>query len=274
MNYIDIHGHINFDDYDADRSEVIKRAQEAGVGMILVGTDLESSKKVVELANAHGDMWAIIGQHPTEKAVFDYEKFLELAQNTKVVGIGECGLDYFHSKPEDITLQKENFLAHIRLANEVNKPLMLHIREAKKLRPTLRGLPSVSVSADLPNVPTGAYQEAVQILKEHAKVHANFHFFAGNIEDVKAGLEIGASFSFTGVLTFTKDYDEVVRMIPLESIMSETDCPFVAPAPYRGKRNEPSYVIETVKATARLKGLNEDVVAAQLVTNAKRFFCI
>lgn len=245
----------------------MRRAKEAGVGIVIVGTDLEQSKKAVEIANAHDGVWAIIGEHPTENAVFDYESFLELAQNKKVVGIGECGLDYFHSKPEEMVQQRENFLEQIRLANEVGKPLMLHIRERKGAK---NGA-DIANSALGANIPiSGAYQEAIQILKTHAKVPANFHFFAGNITDVNAALEIDATFSFTGVITFTEDYDDVIRSIPLENIMSETDCPFVAPVPYRGKRCEPSYVVETVKAIARIKGEDEAVVAEQLRENVRR----
>ncbi len=256
MKYFDIHGHINFKDFDTDRDAVITRAREAGVGMIVVGTDLESSRQAIALAEANENIYAIIGEHPTDNAVFDYEKFLELAQNKKVIGIGECGLDYFHSKPEELAQQKENFLEQIRLANEAGKPLMLHIRERKGSKDS--------------SVEGGAYQEAIQIIKKHAKVPVNFHFFAGNIADVQAALEIEATFSFTGLVTFTKDYDEIIRAIPLENIMSETDCPFVAPAPYRGKRCEPGYVVETIKAIARIKGEEQGVVAEQLRENVRR----
>ena len=112
------------------------------------------------------------------------------------------------------------------------------------------------------------------MLLDYAKVRANFHFFAGNLDDVRAALEINATFSFTGVLTFAKNYEEVVREIPLDRIMSETDCPYVSPAPYRGKRNEPGYVVEVVKAIARIKGEDEGKVAEQLMENVQSFFAI
>ncbi len=276
MNYIDIHGHVSFAAYDSDREAVIKRAQDAGVGMITVGTDLASSKKAIELAETHENMWATIGLHPVyvgeshhdpletgndpegnrPAEEFDLEAFKILAAHPKVVAIGECGLDYFHSKPEDIAKQRELFIQHIHLANEAGKPLMLHVRNG-----LIAGQPS-------------AYQEAVAILKEHAKVRSNFHFFAGNLDDVKAGLEIDATFSFTGVVTFAKNYIEIVMAIPLIHIMSETDCPYVAPAPFRGKRNEPAYVIEVVKSIAKIRGETEETVAAQLVKNAGNFFSL
>ena len=235
MKYIDIHGHINFPEYDADREEVIKRAHEAGVGIIVVGTDLESSKKCVELAEKHEEMWAIVGMHPTEatpivevhsskrvdlrksmseRVTFDVEAFQTLAMNPKVVAIGECGLDFFHSKLEDVAYQKEVFIKHIEVANSVNKPLMLHVRNSHSS--------------------TNAYQEALAILKDYAKVPANFHFFAGKMQDMKDVFDAWCSISFTGVVTFAHHYDELVRSAPLEKIMTETDCPFVAPLSHRG----------------------------------------
>jgi len=259
MRYIDIHGHINFPDYDGDRETVFVRAKEAGVGMIIIGTDLESSRKAIELAEHHDNVWATVGIHPTDNTHgFDHDSFKELAIHPKVVAIGECGLDYFHSKSMsgehiDIGAQRELFLKHIVLANEVNKPLMLHIRN---------GLANQA----------SAYQEAVAILKQHAKVRANFHFFAGTREDADAILDIGGMVSFTGVITFSRDYDGIVKHIPLENIMSETDCPFVSPIPYRGKRNEPVYVVEVVKSLANIRGDGETAVAKQLVDNATKFF--
>lgn len=289
MKYFDIHGHLNFAKYDGDREEAISRARELGVGMITVGTDHESSKRAVELAEKHKDIWATVGIHPTEVNATRADagvtlrsssrtphsasqsrslpgrarsvrypldggglQIAEFVDSKKVVAIGECGLDYFHSKSEDIENQKKMFEEHIVLANEVNKPLMLHIRNGK----------------------TGgnAYQEAIKILNEHAKVRANFHFFAGTIQDLKDILDMGGTVSFTGVITFTSDYDELVKYAPLGQIMSETDCPFVAPTPHRGKRNEPVFVVETVKAMARIRGGEEAEVAEQLARNATEFF--
>ena len=267
MKYIDIHGHVADSDYDADREVVIKRANDAGVAMIAIGTDLESSKRAVELAEHHENIWATIGVHPTESMSgheshatdFDYATVKKLAEHPKVVAIGECGLEYFHPKDtpalsaENIEAQRELFLKHIELANEVRKPLMLHIR-----------------NGDSHN----AYQEAVAILKEHAKVPANFHFFAGTIDDAQAILDLGGMVSFTGVITFARNYDEIVKYVPLDRMMSETDCPFVAPKPHRGERNEPAYVVEVIKTIANIRGDDEKEVADQLLENAKRFFKI
>jgi TatD DNase family protein len=272
MKYIDIHGHINFPEYDADREEVIQRAHDAGVGIITVGTGLESSQKAIELAEAHENMWAVVGIHPIDThadvAISEFAGIKELAKHRKVVAIGECGLDYFHSKPEAIPLQRELFQCHIELANEVKKPLMLHVRNGKT---NLKSVSpdSASISSVLGH---NAYQEAIEILKKHAKVRANFHFFAGTLQDAKDIIEMGNAMSFTGVLTFARNYDEIIKNVPLTHIMSETDCPFVSPTPYRGKRNEPSYVIEVVKKIAEIRGEALDVVEKQLVENARQFF--
>lgn len=274
MNYFDIHGHINFPEYDADREEVIKRAQEAGVGIITVGVGLESSRQAIELAESHENMWAIVGIHPTDThsdvADKEFEGIKELAKHPKVVAIGECGLDYFHSMPEDIPKQKDLFEQHIQLANEVGKPLMLHVRNAK---PNSKGGATTNDSAINPNE-HNAYQEAIQILKQHAKIRANFHFFAGTVQDARDIVGMGDTLSFTGVLTFARNYDEVIKNTPLTNIMSETDCPYVAPIPYRGKRCEPVHVIETVKKIAEIRGEPVEMAAAVLLGNAKKFFSI
>lgn len=269
LRYIDIHGHINFPEYDTDREEVIKRAHDSGVGIITVGTGLESSRKAIELAEAHENMWAIVGIHPIDThadvATAEFAGIKELAGHPKVVAIGECGLDYFHSKLEDIPLQKELFEKHIELANQVVKPLMLHVRNSKA---NSKGGAVSDTGASNHN----AYQEAIAILKKLAKVCANFHFFAGTIQDAKDIIEMGNTMSFTGVLTFARNYDEIVKNIPLTHIMSETDCPFVSPAPYRGKRCEPFYVIETIKKIAEIRGESIDIIEKQLVKNALSFF--
>ncbi|MDP3661399.1 MAG: TatD family hydrolase [bacterium] len=265
--YIDIHSHTNFAAFEKDREEVIKRAREAGVALINVGTQKDTSQKAVEIAEQHeSGVYAAVGLHPIHTAKsfydedelgeggkdftsrgeqFDYNYYKKLALHSKVVAIGECGLDFY--RVENL---KENqgdvFRKQIELANEVKKPLMLHIRQA--------------------------YKEAYEILKNSAKVAGNVHFFAGTVEEAKPFLNMGFSFSFTGVITFTHDYDEVVRYLPLERIMSETDCPYVAPVPHRGKRNEPAYVVEVVKKIAEIRNEDFERVRAQLIKNAVQFF--
>lgn len=276
--YIDIHSHVQFTAFDADRDEVIKRALENDTIVINVGTQIETSQKAVELANKYEkDVYAIIGLHPIHTGasyhdekelgeggkeftsrgeVFDKEAYRKLLADPKVLGMGECGLDYYRCTPETITKQKEAFVAQIELANEFQKPLMLHIRNNPE------------------NKINNAYFDALDLLKQHAKVKGDVHFFAGGLAEAKAFLDFGFTLSFTGVLTFTHDYDEVIRNIPLEMIMTETDSPYITPVPYRGKRNEPLYVREVVKRIAEIKNLPEPEVAEAIIKNAKRVFGI
>lgn len=256
FKYFDIHAHVNFPEFDTDRTEVIKRAHEAGVAMINVGTDEATSKSAVDLADQYSEgVYAIVGLHPnstcgdddhysTEK--FDVDFYRQLCKNPKVVGIGECGLDYFRSDPSLADIQKQEFIKQIHLANEINKPLMLHIREA--------------------------YDDAVEVLKAEATVPANVHFFAGTWDQAQKFLDLGHTLSFTGVITFAKQYEEVVQNTPLDRFMVETDCPYASPVPYRGKRNEPAYVVEMVAKIAQIKGLPVDLVAQTIRATTKRVF--
>ncbi|MDR3519397.1 MAG: TatD family hydrolase [Candidatus Pacebacteria bacterium] len=276
--YIDIHSHVNFKAFDEDREAVIERAFENDTWVINVGTQVDTSKAAIALAHKYKEgVYAIIGLHPIHTGasfhdekelgeeggeftsrgeVFDKNIYRELLKDEKVVAIGECGLDYYHTEKESIEKQKEAFVAQIELANEFNKPLMLHIRNNPKDK-----------SID-------AYFDSLELLKKHSKVKGDVHFFAGNMEVAKAFLDFGFTLSFTGVVTFTHDYDEVIRNTPLDMIMSETDSPYVSPVPHRGKRNEPSYVKEIVKKIAEIKNLPEKEVAQAMIANAKRVFGI
>ena len=247
MKYIDIHCHLNSKHFDLDKNEVITRAREKEVGMIIVGFDYESSEKAVKIAEENENIWASIGLHPDEgkNEKFDFDKYKKLAMNEKVVAIGECGLDYYR-EGYDKGLQKEIFIKQIEIANQVNKPLMLHIRNA--------------------------YEDALEILNKYSKVKGNVHFFAGNWEIAKKFLGLGFYLSFTGVITFARDYDEVIKNIPLDMIMTETDSPYVTPISYRGQRNEPAYVIEVAETIAKIKNENVDKVLLQLIDNARKLF--
>lgn len=267
-NYVDVHAHVNFKAYSEDRDDVIGRALAAGVHVMNVGTQQETSAFAVAMAEKYDrGVYAAVALHPIHTAAsyhdtkelgeegkaftskgekFDPDFYERLARNPKVLAIGECGLDYYRLDENTATVQKEVFIQHIEVANKVGKPLMLHIRNA--------------------------YQDAADILRQHAKVKGDVHFFAGTWEEAKLFLDMGFTLSFTGVITFTHDYDEVVRNTPLDMILSETDCPYITPTPFRGERNEPIHVREVVKAIARIKELDEQVVAKQIVANAKRVF--
>lgn len=252
---VDIHAHLQFRLFDVDREEVIKRTLEGGAGVINIGVDLEDSKKAIALAEAHEGFWATVGLHPTDtpNEDFNYDEFKKLAQHPKVVAIGECGLDYYRvegigDREKVVEKQKEVFIKHIELAIEVGKPLMLHLRSA--------------------------YEDAIEILKMYPAARGNAHFFAGTWEQAKQLFDMGYTISFDGPITFARDYDEIIKNSPLDMLMAETDAPFAAPVPYRGKRNEPLYVREVIKKIAELKGLPYDEVAAATTATAKRVFSL
>ena len=248
--YFDIHSHLNFSDYNEDLDEVVQRLKDTETHTIVVGTDFESSRKAVELADKYEEIYACIGVHPVDdsKIIFEPEKFEELVKHPKMVAIGECGLDFYHVKKEkDYERQKKLFIDQIDFAVAHNKPLMIHARDA--------------------------YNEILEILEQlkkkyKNKLRGNVHFFTGEIDVAKRFFEIGFTISFTGVITFVRDYDEVINSAPIDMIMSETDAPFVTPDPYRGKRNEPIFVNEVVKRIAVVKGEDEEKVRATLVNNA------
>ena len=273
--YIDIHSHLNFTTFDADRDEVIKRALSNDTWVINVGTQIDTSKKAIEIANQYKKgVYAIVGLHPIHTGasfhdkqelgdegqeftsrgeVFDKDIYRELLKDKKVIGIGECGLDYYRTEPESIEKQKKTFIEQIELANEFNKPLMLHIRDA--------------------------YTDALTLLKEYAKVKGVVHFFTGTLEEAKGFSDFGFLISFTGAITFPLkkngtgcDYNEIIKNMPLNMILTDTDSPYVVPVPYRGKRNEPVYVREIVKKIAEIKNFPEPEVAQAIIANAKRVF--
>ncbi len=208
----------------------------------------------VELADGK-TLFAAVGLHPNDKPKEGYDDgyYRKLTEDPNVVAIGECGLDYFRpEEPEnEKARQKEVFDKHIQLALDTDKPLMIHARPSKG-------------SMD-------AYLDAIDMLKGK-NVRGNMHFYVGDVETTTKFLELGFTFSFTAVLTFTHDYDEVVKYLPLENILSETDAPYVAPAPNRGKRNDPLAVREVVKAVASIRGEEEEVVREALLGNAIRAF--
>ncbi|MEK7175970.1 MAG: TatD family hydrolase [Patescibacteria group bacterium] len=243
--YFDVHSHLNFPDYDADREEVIQRLRDTGTHTIVVGTDFESSKRAVELADKYEEIYACIGIHPVDKKSenFEVSKFESLIKHPKVVAIGECGMDFHHAeKDKDYERQKKLFLDQINFAATHNKPLMIHARDA--------------------------YKEILEILEQFKDLKGNAHFFAGDWQTAQRFFALNFTVSFTGVITFTSNYDEVIKYAPLDRILSKTDAPYASPVPYRGKRNEPSYVNSVVKRIAEIRGEEFETVRAELVNNA------
>jgi TatD DNase family protein len=256
MKIIDTHSHYNLQQFDEDREAAIVRMKEAQVGTICVGVDLETSKLAVSIAAENSEIWACVGQHPTEwLQEFDATEFADLAHGKNVVAIGECGLDYFRSEDkEHAAEQVVLFRRQIELAIESDLPLMLHIRpEAGTMN---------------------AYEDALDILEEYKipAMRGTAHFFAGDQSIAQRFLDLGFYISFSGVITFVKEYQPVVAFVPLDRILSETDAPFAAPMPYRGKRNEPAYVAEIVKKIAEIKSLPLKQVEATLLSNARALF--
>lgn len=276
--YFDIHSHVNFTAFDDDRDAVIKRAFENGVHMINVGTQKETSESAVQFAQQFNEgMYATVGLHPIhaggstyhdkneltkgefekQNVSWDYDSYKTLAQDKKVLAIGECGLDYYRIDPSTLAeqakdIQKKVFREQISLANELNKPLMLHVRGER--------------GDDTP------YEEALEILKSDVRVGANFHFYAGSLEMGRKIWDAGFTTSFTGVITFARSYEKIIKHAPLDMIMTETDCPYAAPVPHRGKRNEPLFVVDIVKKIARIRGEDEEKVAEILVGNTMKMF--
>lgn len=271
MKFLDAHTHVQFPAYDGDRDAVLARAREAGVRMVNVGTTKKTSEAAVALARVYPDLcFATVGIHPghastseyvdeSEQAVggeetFDPVFYRKLAGEKSVVAIGECGLDYFHGADEAVKQkQRDLFLAHVKFAKETGKPLMIHCR--------------------------AAFPDLLKILTTHYQFLATnnpgiVHFFSGTTEEANDLLALGFSFTFGGVVTFARDYDEIVRALLPDRILSETDAPYVTPAPYRGKRNEPSYVVEVVKKLAELRETSVEGLSARMRENAKRVFGI
>lgn len=270
MKYIDIHSHLNDKRFEEDLPLVLSRMRTAHVASIVVGTDKEMSLRAIALAEEHPDIWATIGVHPTDDPLEAYDEaaYCKMAKHPRVVGIGECGIDYFRLEDDrtrgrienidaEADRQQELFTRQMDLAAAVDKPLMIHGRPEKG-------------SMD-------AYEDILHILKNGqerygGRVKGNVHFFVGDTVIAKQFLDLGFTMSFTGVLTFSHDYDEVLKYIPLGSLHVETDAPYVAPVPYRGKRNEPAYVLETVRAVAEIKGIDPEIVGEALLENARRIF--
>jgi TatD DNase family protein len=257
---IDSHCHPQFPQYADDREEMVKRALDGGVRMICVGTDLEMSKKAIELAGQYKGMWASVGLHPNDNLGegFDGRAYEELLKQDKVVAMGEIGLDYYRTEgKEDQKLQKDRFIQQLELAKKVTKPLILHCRDSKAGS-------------------TGqAYPDMVDIIKSgYTELGGVIHSYTGSLEEAKQFLDLGLYLGFNGIITFARQYDEIVKYAPLDRILLETDAPYLTPEPYRGKRNEPLYVIEVAKKIAELKGISFDEVAEQTTKNTKKLFSL
>ncbi|MBV6632549.1 MAG: TatD family hydrolase [Alphaproteobacteria bacterium] len=252
---IDSHCHLDFPDFETDGlGTVLDRAREAGVGHFLtISTRLTTVEKLAAIAAAHDDVSQTIGIHPhhvAEQGVPTVERLVELAQGPDVIGIGESGLDYYYDKsPRD--QQAESFRAHCKACVEADLPLVVHARDAD--------------------------EDVATILKEESqggKLRGILHCFSSGRGLAEAGLDLGFYISFSGILTFKRSEElrDLAADIPKDRLLVETDAPYLAPTPYRGKRNEPAYVVETAKVLATVMAMEPEDLARQTTENFKRLF--
>lgn len=249
----DSHCHLYMPQFDADRTEVLQRMEAAQMGAVVIGVDLASSRAALALAHTYDFLWSSVGLHPNDNPteVFDEEAYEALARDPKVVAIGECGLDYFRQEPDESAkaAQRARFLAHIRLARKVQKPLVIHCRDA--------------------------HVDLLAILaQEKPDVPVVIHFFTGTGELAQKYLSLGCYLSFPGPITYTDMYDESIQVTPMDKLLIETDSPFAAPVPHRGKRNEPAYVAGVAAKVAAIKGVPAEDIMAQTVKNASSVFSL
>lgn len=258
MKLFDAHCHLHFPQFDADRDVVLARMREKGMGAVVIGTDYETSKAAVDFVSRGPegplrDLWASVGLHPNDnlEEKFDAEAFEVLARDPKVVAIGECGLDYFRSggSKEEKMAQQERFEKQIALAQKLNKTLVVHCRNAHDDCTSV--LQNTGITTMVPVV---------------------MHFFTGSGELAQKYLDLGCYLSFPGPITYTDMYDDSIRVCPLDRVLIETDAPFAAPVPYRGKRNEPAYVEHVAAKIAAVKGISTDEVAGITTQNAQKVF--
>ncbi len=271
---IDTHAHVNFAAYKDDGEEVIKRSLAENVWLINVGSQFKTAQRAVAIAEKYSEgIWAAVGLHPihlqegTAEAYedeyekvefasraekFDFAAYKTLAQHEKVVAIGEVGLDYYRN-PGTEDQQKEILFEQLRLAEELKKPVIFHCRDA--------------------------HNDLLEILQKivsnkQLTVGGVIHSFSGRWSQAQQYLDMGFYLGFNGIITFARDYDRVVRQMPLERLLVETDCPYLTPIPYRGKRNEPSYVKYVAEKVAELRGISVEEVAEQTTKNARELFKI
>ncbi len=255
--FMDTHAHLAMKAFDRDRKDVILRARKAGVSpMIAIGSGdrFEENAETLELARVHPDIFAVIGSHPHRAEVTIDEELLAIegmAESPRVVALGETGLDYhYNNSPGEV--QRERFRDFLSMARQQKKPLVVHSREAES--------------------------DTLSILREEGARDAGgvIHCFTGSYAFARDCLDLGFYLSFTGVITFKRSeaLRDVVRRIPPDRILIETDAPYLAPVPFRGRRNEPAHVVAVGEALAGLKGLSVEDAANITTVNANRCFRI
>lgn len=253
ISLTDTHAHVDDSAFDGDRDGVLERAREAGIDRLInIGSDLASSRASLRLTQEHAWIWAVAGIHPsstTNVRERDYDEIRRLADDPRVVAIGEIGLDYYRDRaPRHI--QQDAFRRQIRLARDLGKPVVIHDRDA--------------------------HDDVLRILREEdaTDVGGVMHCFSGDGELARACIDLGFYIAFGGPVTFSNGQRarEAVLAVPADRLLLETDCPYLAPVPHRGKRNEPAYVAIVAEQLARLKGMSPSELAAETNANADRLF--
>jgi len=255
MMLVDSHCHLDFPDFEAERDAVIGRAREAGVGlMVTISTRVRQFDRIRAIAEAYENVFCTIGTHPhnaEEEAGIPASELVKIAtSHPKVVGIGEAGLDYFYDKaPRD--LQAQGFRAHIEAARETRLPLVIHARQAD--------------------------EDVIRILEEETGKGAFpfiLHCFSSGPELARRGVELGGHVSFSGILTFknSQEIRDIAKTVPTDRLLVETDAPYLAPVPFRGKRNEPAFVAKTAAVLADTIGVTAEEIARITTENFFRLF--
>ena len=300
---IDTHAHAHFNAYKTDMDEVIKRSLEKGMIINLVGTQSDTSKQGIAVAEKYNNVYASVGLHPehlfskhvdeeetsfqSREENFNYDYYKKLASHPKVIGIGECGLDFYRipeglTKEQMLPRQKEVFLQHIKLAQEFNLPMVIHCREAhEELVETLRTVIASEAKQSPRQEAQGEIAASPSAPRNDTRVHATIHCYTSNWTNAQKYLQMGFYIGFTGVITFPPlkanpqaqfDLLEVVKRMPIDRILLETDCPYLSPIPYRGKRGEPWMVETTAAKIAELRQITLEEVLQATTDNAKRLF--
>jgi len=278
---IDTHAHVNFNSYNKDGDEVIKRTLKENVWIINSGAQYSTSKRAIKYAEEYKEgVYATVGLHPmhiyekneeknwdgnvlkTEHEEFDEKKYRKLLENLKVVAIGEIGLDYINEiSEEDKEKQKEVFIRQLDLARQVDKPVVLHCRKAyNEMLDLLEMFNFGCVNCQMACAPN--------------KLRGVSHCFVGRWSQAEKLLEIGFHIGFNGIITYSRDYDKVIKNTPLNRILLETDCPYLAPEPHRGERNEPLYIKYVAEKIAKIKRLKFKEVSEQTTKNTRELFGI
>ena len=253
VTFIDTHCHLEMDEFNLDRDKVIERAKNAGIEfMITIGSDLKGNKGALALSERYDSVYAAVGIHPHDAKDFTddiYRKLKEWATKEKVVAIGEIGLDYhYDNSPREV--QRDVFKKQLLLAKETNLPVVIHSREAKK--------------------------DTLEIVKESGIAKGVYHCFSGDMDMAEKVIAMGFHISIAGPVTFknAKKLIEIAKSIPDDYLLIETDAPYLAPEPFRGKRNEPLYLVDTARTIAELREISMEDLSRVTTLNAKRLFRI